>query len=60
MLDTHMVFFFIYKIVNWSLNSRFISRGFFNNYSLQAEQKTAFQSGNLSQQHNARIGKYVG
>ena len=32
MSDRHMFFLWICKIDNWSLNTRFISRDFFNNY----------------------------
>ena len=31
MSDRHMFFFLIYRIGDWSLNNRFISRDFFNN-----------------------------
>ena len=31
MWNRHVFFFLIYKIYDWSLNNRFISRGFFNN-----------------------------
>ena len=38
-----MFFFFIYKIGDWSLNSRFISRYFFDNYVDRLSRKQRFK-----------------
>ena len=43
MSDRHMFFFLIYKIGDWSLNNRFISRDFFNNYVDRLSRKQRFK-----------------
>ena len=43
MSDRHMFFFLIYKIGDWSLNNKFITRDFFNSYVDRLSRKQRFK-----------------
>ena len=43
MSDRHKLFFLIYEVGDWSLNSRFILRDFFNNYVDRLSEKQRFK-----------------